>query len=249
MMMERAGRGFEAVDRTSTTAVITPRATRLVRVPDLRAMQRAVVEIVKLVQLAHVDHPGTLPRTAIVLPTRSAAAELQRHDRRTPWLLQGRDLEPCRRSTHPWRASTHDLVSGCRTHRRGSDRASSAKCCSGSPPAPRKRAGTTAPFRCGPGSSSRSLGLLRRTAAQPPRRGRLPSTDQRRARAPSRRSIGARSVCCGRRNSWPWRSPSSSGGPRSPAASTSTVCASLLLEKPVVPAYEHVIVDRCGSGG
>ena len=41
-------------------------------------MQRAVVEIVKLVQLAQVDDPGTLPRTAIVLPTRSAADELQR---------------------------------------------------------------------------------------------------------------------------------------------------------------------------
>jgi RecB family exonuclease len=52
--------------------VITPRATRLVRAPDLRALQRA------LIRLVETCARGVPPRTAIVLPTRSAADELQR---------------------------------------------------------------------------------------------------------------------------------------------------------------------------
>jgi ATP-dependent helicase/nuclease subunit B len=49
--------------------VITPRVTRLVRVPDLHAMQRAILALAA---------DGAARRTAIIVPTRGAAVELRR---------------------------------------------------------------------------------------------------------------------------------------------------------------------------
>ena len=51
--------------------MITPRVTRLVRVPDYKAMRAAVAQLA----LAP-DVP--VRRTAVLLPTRSAAEELRR---------------------------------------------------------------------------------------------------------------------------------------------------------------------------
>src|SRR5438128_11733318 len=57
---------------SSPTSVITPRRTRLVRVPDLHAFRRALVEL----SLARDSHDA---RSRIVLvPTRSAARQLCR---------------------------------------------------------------------------------------------------------------------------------------------------------------------------
>ena len=49
--------------------MIDPRTTRLIRVPDLPAFQQAVIDLA----CAHADR-----RTAVIVPTRSAAAELRR---------------------------------------------------------------------------------------------------------------------------------------------------------------------------
>jgi RecB family exonuclease len=51
--------------------VITPRVTRLVRVPDLRALQAAVGQLVS-------GQVAAVRRTAVVVPTRGAAEELRR---------------------------------------------------------------------------------------------------------------------------------------------------------------------------
>ena len=61
-----------ALQTSSTTSVITPRRTRLVRVPDLRAFRRVIV---RWSEEAVSDGPD---RSAIVVPTRGAATELGR---------------------------------------------------------------------------------------------------------------------------------------------------------------------------
>lgn len=53
--------------------MITPRVTRLVRVPDLRAMQRVVADLAELASNAQ-----SCRSCAVIVPTRGAAAELRR---------------------------------------------------------------------------------------------------------------------------------------------------------------------------
>lgn len=61
--------------------MIAPRHTRLVRVPDLRAMQRALVDLAC---------SGTNRQTAVILPTRGAAVELRRTIENLVLLQSGR---------------------------------------------------------------------------------------------------------------------------------------------------------------
>ena len=51
--------------------MITPRRTRLLRVPDLRAFQRAIAESCR------GPDPAASRRTAVIVPTTAAAAELR----------------------------------------------------------------------------------------------------------------------------------------------------------------------------
>ena len=66
----RARAGGLAKAQHSTVIVITPRTTRLIRVPDLRSMHRAIAECVGVA-------PGER-RRAVVVPTESAAGALRR---------------------------------------------------------------------------------------------------------------------------------------------------------------------------
>src|SRR5262249_46347349 len=70
---------------TATASVITPRRTRLVRVPDLRARRRAGAR-----PAARVPH-GLFPSAAVVAPARGAARQLQRAFRGAPPEIVTRD--------------------------------------------------------------------------------------------------------------------------------------------------------------
>src|SRR5262249_32665831 len=62
--------GYSEAAPTATTAVITPRRTRLVRVPDLRALRQSIARLTS-------EAPRDLFRSAVVIvPTRGAGHQL-----------------------------------------------------------------------------------------------------------------------------------------------------------------------------
>src|SRR5262249_49702540 len=88
--LARAGRDADGVPAAAACAVITPRRTRLIRVPDLHVFRRVIASLAPAAAGLHrpvgsgssrpsqgADVASGFRRTAIIVPTRGAGVELR----------------------------------------------------------------------------------------------------------------------------------------------------------------------------
>ena len=218
---------------------ITPRRTRLVRVPDLARLpaghRARLGRRVAVPGAAHrrgraerrrgrrpAPHArGSVPGRALAVPAEADRAALGAHD----WPVRarrGRRPLPSRcRTSSPAPAST--ACSASRSARcRASIRLRGSARRRGRARGRRRRPG--AAVHAAPGARRRDARALRRAAPQPPHRRRLRAPGRHRARERRRRSIAAPPACSRKRGSSPPPSAPTRSRSPPPAWSTSTAC-------------------------
>ena len=250
-MLDQARQQIDVRRAPAGTAVITPRATRLVRAetparPSARPARRSPAAAT----LADIRS------RAVIVPSRAAAAAAPA-DARDAALRAGAAGARCRaRPARPAHAGTTG-TSACTSARASRSRRLTAlerEVMLGGRRARGHRRRRQASVPAAARADRRDAGVLRRARPPPAEPSTRSSGSSSATSSREPRSTAAPSGCCARRDSW-WRpSARSSGVSPTRARSTSTRCGSACSTRRPGPGFTHVVVtvgDRTAdpSGG